>query len=155
MREIQPLVVVAPVFLCPLLSRVMSGNRSFSDVYDEPAPLQPPGWVFGPVWTLLYGLLGYALSMSLLDDSPERVHENARRDMLVLLAVNVLWTPVFLRRRVAAALLLLLLMIAQAAWTIDHSPGLAPFVGPYLAWLCFAAYLNSVYVARYYNNAQP
>jgi benzodiazapine receptor len=104
--------------------------------------------VFGPVWTVLYGLIGYGLGLSLSSARPDDVSEDAPRDLFVLLALNIAWSPLFLRRYVAEALALLLAMIVQSVWVINRSPGLRPFVGPYALWLCYAAYLNSVYVVR-------
>jgi tryptophan-rich sensory protein len=101
--------------------------------------------VFGAVWTILYGLLGYGLAMSIGHEWPDAI-----RDMLALFFLNVLWTPVFLRGRVTAALVLILVMIMQGVWAIDHTPELAPFITPYILWLAFAAFLNAEYVRRAY-----
>lgn len=49
MAQLRVELIILPPVLCPLLARALSGGRRFGDVYDRPAPLQPPGWVFGPV----------------------------------------------------------------------------------------------------------
>lgn len=137
------LFVLAPIFLCPLLSRALSGDRRFAAVYAQQAPWQPPGWVFGIVWPVLYGLLGYSLALAVESESGAGV-----RDMLVLFALNVCWTPIFLRGNVTGALALLLVMIAQAGWVVDQTPLLTPYVIPYILWLTFAATLNAYYVRQ-------
>ena len=136
--------VLLPVVVCPLLSRLLSGDRSFDDAYDgDPAPYQPPSWVFGPVWTLLYAMLGYAL-----EQAREAGDDGAVRGMLVLLALNVLWTPLFLRRYFGAALALLLLMDVQAATYAYAHTAVRGWVIPYVAWILFATTLNAYYAFR-------
>lgn len=136
--------VLLPVVACPLLSRLLSGDRSFVDAYDgDPAPFQPPSWVFGPVWTLLYAMLGYAL-----EQVREAGDDGAVRGMLLLLALNVMWTPLFLRRYFGAALALLLLMDVQAAAYAYAHTGVRKWVIPYVAWIMFATTLNAHYAFR-------
>jgi len=146
MPEFQPLLVLVPVVACPLASRVLSGDRAFADVYVEPAPLQPPAWVFGPVWTILYALLGYALALA-AEAGPD-TDPHALRDVVVLLTVNVLWTPLFLRRYTRASLALLFFMVAQAAWVAGRNEPLRPYLAPYILWLGFATFLNADHAAR-------
>ena len=136
--------VLLPVVVCPLLSRLLSGDRSFVDAYDgDPAPFQPPSWVFGPVWALLYAMLGYALERARVADD-----DGAVRGMLLLLALNVLWTPLFLRRYFGAALALLLLMDVQAAAYAYAHTAVRGWVTPYVAWILFATTLNVYYAFR-------
>ena len=118
------LFVLAPIFLCPLMSRALSGDRKFATVHAQQAPWQPPGWVFGVVWPVLYGLLGYSLWVTV-----DNHLENGKWGMLALFALNVCWPPVFLRGYVTGALGLLLVMIAQAAWVADQTPLVTPLLG--------------------------
>lgn len=142
------LFVLAPIFLCPLMSRALSGDRQFTTVHAQQAPWQPPGWVFGVVWPVLYGLLGYSLRVTV-----ENHLENGTWGMLALFALNVCWTPVFLRGYVTGALGLLLVMIAQAAWVADQTPLVTPYLVPYILWLAFAATLNAYYVRHAHEGA--
>ncbi|RYP06803.1 hypothetical protein DL765_009361 [Monosporascus sp. GIB2] len=90
-------------------------------------PLLPPPWVFGPVWTVLYGLTG--------------------------LGLNLAWMPLFFgARRPAAAMLDVLALLGANTYLarlfFGTRDGLAdPVAGwcwaPYVAWLGFAAYLNA------------
>ena len=146
MGAFRPELILVPVVGCPLASRLLSGDRRFDDVYGEPAPLQPPGWVFGPVWTALYVLLGWALARA-AEAGPE-TDPGALRDMVILLVLNVAWTPLFLRGHVRTALVLILFMVGQAAWVASASGALRPFVLPYVAWISFAAWLNAYYARR-------
>jgi len=103
----------------------------------------PPAWLFGPVWTTLYALMGVAAW---------RVWRKARFGVpLVLfsvqLAVNALWSWLFFAWRMGAAafadVVLLWLLIAAtlvAFWRIDRPAG--ALLAPYLAWVSFAAILT-------------
>jgi len=85
-------------------------------------PLRPPPWVFGPVWTVLYGLMGYAShrafcnGTSPLLGNPSAVAAAAARHGATLytvqLGLNLAWMPLFfgLGRPVAATLDVLALL---------------------------------------------
>lgn len=112
---------------------------------------QPPRQAFGPVWTVLYGLVaasGYRVW---------RTRSPARRRALALwgaqLALNAAWTPLFFgARRPRAALAdvsLLVPAIAAYAWTARRVDRRAAWlVVPYLAWTGFALALNGAIVRR-------
>jgi translocator protein len=112
---------------------------------------QPPRGAFGPVWTLLYGLVatsGYRVW---------RTRSPARARALGLwgaqLALNAAWTPLFFgARRPRAALLdaaLLVPCVAAYAWTAARADRPAAWiVVPYLAWTGFALALNGELVRR-------
>jgi translocator protein len=112
---------------------------------------QPPGRAFGPVWTLLYGLVatsGYRVW---------RTRSPARSRALGLwgaqLALNAAWTPLFFgARRPRAALVdvaLLVPCIAAYASTAARADRTAAWlVVPYLAWTGFALALNGAIVRR-------
>ena len=106
----------------------------------------PPAWVFGPVWSALYLLMGVALV---------RVpHTRALlAPFMVQLALNMAWTPVFFgAKRPRAALAILVVLCVAAAWTarafgqVDRTAGLL-FI-PYLAWLALALSMNFFIVRR-------
>lgn len=116
------------------------------------APVQPPDRVFGPVWTVLYGLIAY--SGWRIWNAP---HSPERNRALALwagqLALNGAWTPLFFgARRPVAALVDVVALDATAgtyaatALRVDRPAALA--FAPYLAWLGFATYLNGSIVAR-------
>lgn len=106
----------------------------------------PPGPVFGPVWTVLYALMGIAAWLVW------RVGGyRAARATLVLflaqLAVNALWSWLFFGWRLGAlAFADILVLWALIAATIAGFWRLRPLAGalllPYLLWVSFAAVLN-------------
>ena len=106
----------------------------------------PPGWVFGPVWTALYTMMAVAAWLVW-----KRGGFAAQRRPLILflmqLALNALWTPLFfgLHWPGAAFAEITLLWLAIAATTAAFRPVSRAAVWllvPYLAWVSFAAGLN-------------
>lgn len=107
----------------------------------------PPSWVFGPVWTLLYLLMG--VSCFLLWSARK---QNARTQALtwygVQLALNASWTPVFFGlHAIGIALVILLLLdvsVLVTIWCTSRVSRTAAYLLlPYLAWILFATLLNA------------
>ena len=107
----------------------------------------PPNGVFGPVWTVLYLLMGVALYLVWRQGIRDRRVRVAMALFFGQLALNVLWTVLFFGmqspRLAFFEIILLLLAIsanAGAFHRISKPAGL--LLVPYLAWVCFAALLN-------------
>ena len=106
----------------------------------------PPSWLFAPVWSVLYVLMGFAAWLVW------RSHGfKAGRTALVLfisqLAANALWTWLFFAWRQGAAafveiLILWVLIVATVAsfWRLNTLAGVLMI--PYLAWVTFACALT-------------
>ena len=104
-------------------------------------PWQPPGYVFRIVWPILYAL--YALTLYLEFERP-----NVRNILLLGLAMNLCWVPLF-TFSTRLALLLLIGMIVVAVKTLMLLKGKrALLFSPYLIWICFALTFNA-YLAYY------
>src|SRR5690606_31555325 len=106
----------------------------------------PPSDVFGPVWTVLYLMMGVAAWFVWRERgfAPARL---ALSLYLVQLAVNALWSWLFFAWHLGAAafadiLLLWPLIVATllAFWRRKPVAGMLPV--PYLLWVSFAAVLN-------------
>jgi tryptophan-rich sensory protein len=106
----------------------------------------PPSELFGPVWTVLYVLMGVAAWMIW-----ERYGFSAGRVALVAfvlqLALNSFWTWVFFRFQLGAASFVeILLLWGVVLWTVIAFMRLRPLAGllltPYLAWTTFATILT-------------
>jgi tryptophan-rich sensory protein len=111
----------------------------------------PPDWLFGPAWTLIYGLtaLSAAIAWSRTGDA------NTRAWLIALFAINgalnILWSALFFRfRRPDLALLevsvLWLSILALIIYTSRVARSAAWLLVPYLAWVTFAAILNRAVV---------
>ena len=127
------------------LSNSGYGNAWF-DALQKPG-FMPPGWAFGVVWPILYLLMGIALAMVLAEPPSSR-----RRLALILffaqLALNFAWSPLFFAAHdisLAKYVIFLMAVVAAAAagqfLRLRRAAGL--LLVPYLAWLIFAAALNS------------
>lgn len=106
----------------------------------------PPGWLFGPVWSVLYALMGVAAWLVWR----ARGFGGARNALLlfvVQLAANALWTWLFFAWRqgglaFAEILLLLALILATVVsfWRVNRLA--AVLLLPYLLWVSFASALS-------------
>lgn len=104
----------------------------------------PPNWIFGPVWTILYVLIGMAGGI---------VAHNAPRSTALKLwfaqaVVNVIWSPVFFGLQMPAAalvviVLLLLLILSFMRSSFVSAPVATWLFAPYAAWVAFATVLNA------------
>ena len=106
----------------------------------------PPPWLFGPVWILLYGLMGIAAWL-VWRQGGFRAARTALTLFLVQLAVNAAWSWLFFGWKLGAwafyDILLLSALIALtllAFWRRSRTAGL--LLLPYLLWVGFAAVLN-------------
>ncbi len=106
----------------------------------------PPSRVFGPVWSVLYALMG----VSAWWVWQAQGFAGARAALIlfvVQLAVNVLWSWLFFAWRrgglaFADVLLLWLSIGATVVSFLQYSGGAAALLLPYWAWVTFAAALN-------------
>jgi len=106
----------------------------------------PPAWVFGPVWSTLYALMGVAAWLVWRSPGPRRVPLGLFGAQLV---ANALWSWLFFawhRGALAAVevLGLLLLIVATVAAFRRTSRLAAALLVPYLGWVSFAAVLTWV-----------
>jgi tryptophan-rich sensory protein len=110
--------------------------------------LAPPNWVFGPVWTGLFALVGVAvwLVWRRADANPRSVRL-AAGVFAVHFVFNLAWSAVFFGMRdvdlgLAVILVLWVLIVATigAFGRVDRRAAL--LLLPYLLWVTFAAYLN-------------
>lgn len=118
---------------------------SFYGQLDQPS-WAPPSWVFGPVWTILFALMGIAAWL-VWRTGGFRANRSALTLFLVQLAVNALWSWLFFawhRGALAFAdvVLLWLLIVATLVCFWRVRPLAGALLMPYLLWVSFAAALN-------------
>lgn len=107
----------------------------------------PPSWVFGPVWTLLYLMMGVALHR-LWRRRDRRAGRVALGFFVVQLVLNAAWTPVFFgARSLRGGLVVIVALWAAIAATIvarwRASRLAAVLLVPYWVWVSFATVLNA------------
>jgi len=107
----------------------------------------PPNWIFGPVWTILYTLIGISLYMVWTRHIGGRTRVLWLRLFMAQLVLNTLWSVLFfwfqnIGAAFAEILALLLSIIGLVVLALRFDKRVAALLLPYLAWVLFAAYLN-------------
>src|SRR5215208_8020837 len=145
--------LVGSVLLCEGAGAVGSiytyeGVREWYPNLEKPS-FTPPSWVFAPVWTVLYAMMGLSLYLASQrrSEQDEDLWQASRVLFGTQLALNTLWSYVFFGRRAPgwALVEILFLWVAIAATTrafsrISRTAGL--LLVPYLLWTSFAVVLN-------------
>lgn len=135
--------VLGSFFTIPAIS-------SWYQTLNKPS-FTPPGFIFGPVWTALYLLMG--ISLYLIWD--ESVSSNAKIRRLGLklffaqLLLNILWSIIFFgRQNILGGLVVIVVLWVAILLTVINFQKLnrvaAYLLYPYLAWVSFAAFLNFI-----------
>lgn len=106
----------------------------------------PPAWLFGPVWSVLYLLMGVAAWL-VWRERPSQGVDGALGLYLLQLGLNALWSWLFFGwRQGALAMVDVVLLLALVAVTAAAFWRLRPLAGalllPYLAWVGFASALT-------------
>ncbi len=109
-------------------------------------PFSPPNWLFGPVWTAIYLLMGVSLFL-VLEKKIKKQTDSLVVLFLVQLFLNFLWSVIFfgLHLPLAAFLEIILLWLSILLLIINSwklSKLSAWFLIPYLCWVSFASILN-------------
>lgn len=113
--------------------------------YLEKPPFNPPSWVFGPVWTALYTLMG--ISLYLVMQSGVRSKTRAYAAFGVQLVLNALWSFAFFgAKSPELGIVVILPLLVAIAWTMYEfnriNKKAAWLLLPYLAWTSFATVLT-------------
>ena len=106
----------------------------------------PPNWIFSPVWTVLYTLMGISVSRIWL--SPKNDLRKRGLEVFILqLVLNASWSIIFFGlKNILMALLEILIMWISILitiikfWRIDKKAAYLLF--PYILWVSFATTLN-------------
>jgi tryptophan-rich sensory protein len=133
-------------FIVAVLGALASTNAS--DFYGElvkPA-WAPPGWLFGPVWTMLYIMMGVAAWL-VWRPSGFNGAQLALSLFLAQLIFNALWSWLFFNMQLGmwAFVDITLLWVCLAAmvilfWQVSTVAGM--LILPYILWVSFATLLN-------------
>jgi benzodiazapine receptor len=108
----------------------------------------PPGWLFGPVWTILYVLMGAAAGLVWSRHAGSR---DGRRSLVAFaaqLVLNAAWPFLFFGLRSPGAGLVEILVlwgavVTVAVWWRRLEPAAFLLLVPYVLWVSFAAVLNA------------
>ena len=143
-------VIAAFCLVMPLVAGVIGGILTAPAVASwyvlvEKPIWTPPNYVFGPVWTLLYLLMGLSAYLVWQQKRPERMF--ALKVFFVHLVINVLWSVVFFGLHSPLyGLVVIVALWAMIVWLItlfvNQSRAAAWILVPYLLWVTYAASLN-------------
>ena len=109
----------------------------------------PPNWVFGPVWTTLYILLGISFFL-IWKEEASKVRDLAIKVFLIQMLLNFAWSFLFFYfNLIGAALIEIILLwtsIAAMIYLFYKIKPVAAYMNiPYLLWVSFATILNAGY----------
>jgi tryptophan-rich sensory protein len=144
------LLFIVIAFLPSLTAVFVKTGGWYAIVLDKPS-WNPPNWIFGPVWTMLYILIGLAGYFAWT-----RGKREDRRSVFTVygaqLLLNALWTPLFFGLHrinwALADLLLLWFMILLNIGLFSRQSRLAAWLLiPYFLWVSFAGALNAAILA--------
>ena len=145
------LTLAASIAVC-LLAGVIGSIYTYPSIPTwyagliKPA-LNPPNWVFGPVWTTLYVFMGIALFLVIRKWNFDKASITALSVFALQLAFNSLWSIVFFGWcQLFGGLLVIAVLWCLIAASIYLMGKLNKWAGallvPYLLWVSFASYLT-------------
>jgi tryptophan-rich sensory protein len=110
-------------------------------------PITPPGWVFAPVWTTLYVMMGISFFLLWRLNQGNLRYKNALTLFILQLLLNVLWSIVFFGfQSIAGGLAVIVTLWAAILGTIirfyPFSKTAALLLIPYIVWVSYALVLN-------------
>lgn len=115
-------------------------------------PFNPPNWLFGPAWTLLYTLMAISIFLVIRNGFAEKQVKKAAGYWIYQIVLNALWSVVFFGFKSPLwAIPVIVLLIDAILHTIIESYKVSKTAAylllPYIAWILFATYLNvGVYI---------
>lgn len=146
-KSIQILVAVLICQAAGLIGSffTISAIESWYDTLIKPS-FNPPGWVFGPVWTFLYTLMGIALYL-VWAAKKSKIRTISLWLFGIQLALNSLWSFLFFGLHspglaFAEILVLWAAILATAFYFSKLDRGATYLMIPYLLWVSFAVILN-------------
>jgi benzodiazapine receptor len=142
------LVAIPAVVVLGMLVGLLSNSGMENGWYaglDKPG-IQPPPWLFGPIWAALYALMALALAV-IWNEPPSSERTVAMRLFFAQLLLNYAWSPIFFGgHMIDVALVVLIVLLLLALMTAKSFRRIRPMAGwlllPYLLWLCLAVALN-------------
>ncbi|MBL6882029.1 MAG: tryptophan-rich sensory protein [Candidatus Poseidoniaceae archaeon] len=114
---------------------------------------RPPGWIVGPIWAVLYTMLAFSIYYTIMNRDKLEKYNSIVFLFLIQLILNVLWPSVFNSAEYLISLVMLILIIAfsllYANLTFKPLPTASKLVWPYIAWVTFAALINTAYFLEF------
>lgn len=146
------------ILICIIAAEILGGLGGFltassigtwyADLNRPPGT--PPNWVFGPVWTALYAMMGTAFALAWHRGDPGPDKKSALTWFGIQLVLNLVWTPAFfgLHQMLVALVIILALLVAIVITIRKFRPISQPaawLLVPYAFWVSYATWLNAGY----------
>jgi benzodiazapine receptor len=133
-------------FLGSLFTTADSLNNWYANL-NKP-PFNPPDWIFGPVWTTLYILMGIAAFLVWRKRFGNQLVRLALILFVIQLTLNAVWSALFFGLRsplfgLIDIVLLLFAIVLTIIYFFKISLWPALLLIPYMCWVSFAAVLNT------------
>ncbi|MDZ4071182.1 MAG: TspO/MBR family protein [Sediminibacterium sp.] len=151
MKRSNSIKLISSIALCVLLGSV-GGLVTVNEIPNWYATLNkpsfnPPNWLFGPVWTTLYVLMG--ISVYLIWKQPVSKERNKALQLFILqFILNFCWSFIFFGLHATGWALiemiaLWILILLSILYFAKHSKTAAWLLVPYISWVSFALLLNA------------
>lgn len=107
----------------------------------------PPNWLFAPVWTAIYIMMGIALFLVWKSDADKALKQTAIILFALQLTANFLWSFIFFYAKqpgwaFADIIVMWLLILLTIIWFSKISSAAAWLLVPYIIWVSYASLLN-------------
>ncbi len=127
------------------LATSQSVNTWYAEVVKP--SFNPPNWIFGPVWTLLFTLMGIALYLVWEQRGRKKEQQEAIVLFFTQMILNILWSFLFFGQQnpalaFAEIILLWIFILLTIIYFAKVSKLASYLLLPYLLWVSFAAFLN-------------
>lgn len=123
-----------------------TGVDSWFQTISKPT-WNPPNWIFGPVWTTLYVLMGIALFLVWKSDTNTKWKKTAISLFALQLLLNFFWSFIFFNQQqpgwafVEIIIMWVFILLTIFAFArVNHTA--AWLLVPYISWVSFAMILN-------------
>ncbi|DAC51119.1 MAG TPA: tryptophan-rich sensory protein [Candidatus Poseidoniales archaeon] len=132
-------------FYCELLRHY--DNVTFDSDYEP--WFEPPGWIIGPIWLVLYTMLAISFMMML-----SKKEEISKSNLIIVLfiiqlIVNLMWPGVFNSAQYLTSFLMIIVMVIfttiYAYVIFEPAKNASILVWPYIIWVSFAGIINFAY----------
>jgi len=147
--------LIAKILICVLVcfslgsaSGLLAGSATTEWYQNLIKPsFQPPAWVFGPAWTLLYTLMGISLAL-VWHSLPKPGKQIALVLFGIQFLLNLIWSPVFFyfenpKMALVVIVILWIVIVATIRAFYKMDKRAAYLLIPYILWISFATLLNA------------
>jgi len=138
--------------LIPLLVGAVAGMFTSSGVNGWYALankpwFNPPNWIFAPVWTALYIMMGIAFFLIWKSGADKNIKQTAMALFVVQLTINFFWSFIFFKLQqpgwaFAEIIVMWVMILLTIIWFGKISKAAAWLLVPYICWVSFASVLN-------------